>query len=79
MRPAMFEAMTHVLGAPPDWNAETHGECSGLPVQIDHEARTFTSCWVLEPEEVAALAAGGRVYVTVVSSAQPPLALAVKR
>lgn len=78
MKPAMFEAMTHVLGAPKDWDAEKHGECGGLPVAIDHANSTFTSCWQLDPEEVAALINGGRIYVTVVATGQPPMALAVK-
>lgn len=78
MRPAMFADMTHVLGAPPDWDAATQGECLGLPVAIDAERSTFTSCWVLEPEDIAALKAGGRVYVTIVSVAQPPMSMRVR-
>lgn len=75
MKPAMFADMTHVLGAPPDWDATKHGECMGLPVAVDREQGTFTSCWVLEPEEVATLAAGGRVYLKVTNSFQPPVAM----
>ena len=78
MKPAMFREMTHVLGAPPDWNPETRGECLGLPVAVDQQRMTFTSCWVLEPEDVAALANGGRVFVEIVSTSQPPMSIAVR-
>lgn len=78
MKPAMFSAMTHVLGAPSDWDVARHGECSGLPVAVDRERGTFTSCWILEPKDVEALAAGGRVYLTVTNSFQPPVAMQVR-
>ncbi len=78
MKPAMFAEMTHVLGAPKEWDAEKYGECSGLPVAIDRDRCAFTSCWVLEPEDLAALAAGGRIYVTIVSAAHPPISLTVR-
>ena len=74
MKAAMFREMTHVLGPPPGHEADVFG----LPVMIDHEAHTITSCWVLEPEDVAALAAGGRVYLTVLSFVHPVVALAVR-
>lgn len=77
MKPAMFHEMTHVLGAPEGWDAEAKGECLGLPVAVDHEQQTLTSCWVLDPEEVALIAAGGRVFLTVHGS-QPPVALTVR-
>lgn len=77
MKPAMFREMTHVLGAPEGWDAEAKGECLGLPVAVDHEQQTLTSCWVLDPEEVTLIAQGGRVYLTVHGS-QPPVALAVR-
>lgn len=77
MKPAMFREMTHVFGAPPDWDAEKQGECMGLPVAFDPAAGTYTSCWVLEPEDIAALAAGGRVYLTIYGF-QPVVALAVR-
>lgn len=77
MKPAMFREMTHVLGAPDGWDAEAKGECLGLPVEVNHEQWTVTSCWVLDPEEVAMIAAGGRVFLTVHGS-QPPVALSVR-
>lgn len=78
MKPAMFETMTHILGAPDKWDASKHGECSGLPVEVDRENMTFTSCWVPTPEEIEALVNGGRIYVTVVCNFQPPLRLDVR-
>lgn len=75
----MFESMTHVLGAPKDWDPEKHGECSGLPVAIDKEHSTFTSCWQPTSEEIAAIVAGGRVYVTIVNGFQPPLHVEAKK
>lgn len=78
MKPAMFHEMTHVLGAPREWDAEKHGECKGLPVEFDREALTITSCWVLEPHELELLAAGGRVYLSVFGGMQPPVSLTVR-
>lgn len=78
MKPAMFREMTSVLGAPNDWDAEKHGECGGLPIAFDPSSGAMTSCWVLEPEDIAALAAGGRVYLTVFANRHPVVAMAVK-
>ena len=78
MKPAMFHEMTHVLGAPQDWDAEAKGECLGLPVAFDREQLTITSCWELEPHEVEALAKGGRLYLTVHGRMQPPVAMIVR-
>lgn len=79
MKPAMFEAMTHVLGEPTNWRADEHGECLGLPVNIDTtKGGTFTSCWVLDAEEVAAIVNGGRVYLTVFGCSHPPVAISVR-
>lgn len=78
MKPAMFREMTHVLGAPDNWDAEKLGECFGLPVAFDADTGSMTSCWVLEPEDVAALAAGGRVYLTIMANRHPVVAMAVK-
>ena len=78
MKPAMFHEMTHVLGAPEGWDSAAKGECLGLPVAADREQLTFTSCWELEPEELAALIAGGRVYLTIHGAAHPPVAMIVR-
>lgn len=78
MKPAMFRDMTHVLGAPEGWDAEAKGECLGLPVAADREQETLTSCWALEPEEVALIAKGGRVYLTIHGLCQPPVMLTVR-
>lgn len=79
MKPAMFSDMTHVLAAPPNWDAEAQGECLGLPVAVDASGPTITSCWMLDAEDLAALSAGGRVYVTVWGTTQPPIAMTVRR
>lgn len=78
MKPAMFHEMTHVLGAPEGWDAEAKGECLGLPVAADYDPWTMTSCWVLEPEEVALIARGGRVYLTINGFRHPVVALTVR-
>lgn len=78
MKPAMFQEMTHVLGAPDNWDAQSKGECLGLPVAVDREQCTFTSCWELEPGELASLMLDGRVYLTVHGAAHPPVALSVR-
>lgn len=77
MKPAMFRDMTHVLDAPEGWETEEKGECLGLPVAIDQEQRTVTSCWVLDPEEVVLISQGGRVFLTCHGS-QPPVTLSVR-
>lgn len=78
MKPAMFREMTHVLGAPPDWKPEEQGECLGLPVAIDQAEGSFTSCWTLEPEDVARICAGGKIYLTVLGAAHPPVRMKVR-
>lgn len=82
MKPAMFEDMTHMLGAPEGWDAERNGECGGLPVMVEVDdakrPQRFTSCWVLEPEEIATIVAGGRIYLTVFAPGQPPVSLSVR-
>jgi hypothetical protein len=74
----MFREMTHVLGAPPDWDADAHGECLGLPIAFDASGPTITSCWELDAEDLTALADGGRVYITVWGTTQPPIGLTVR-
>lgn len=80
MRPTMFREMTHVLGAPTAWDVEKDGECGNLPVEIDNRGThlAITSAWEPTPEELCELIAGGRVFLTVLSTQQPPVMLTVR-
>lgn len=79
MKPAMFAEMTHVLGAPSHWDSDKHGECSGLPIEANHERNTLTSEWTLDAEELAAIVAGGRVVLTIFGSGHPVVHLGVRK
>lgn len=74
MIPARIQNATIRLGAPRGWDEATQGPCVGLDVLIQGER--FTSCWEPTPDELERLAAGAKVYLTVVGD-QPPVALAV--
>lgn len=78
MKPIVFEGHDIVLGAPTGWDAETDGECIGLPIMRDKGA--CTSCWELTDDERAAIAGGAHLYLRVVSGdSQPPVMLIVGR
>ncbi len=77
MSPVPFPEQTSVLGAPPDWDAKKHGPCDGLPVHFADGI--YTSCWRATWRERLALLFGARLWLTVVSSGHPPVALGVKK
>lgn len=65
---------TRRLGAPAGWDEARDGSCVGLDVLID--GNRFTSCWEPTTDELERLAAGAKVYLTVVGG-QPPVSMQV--
>ena len=74
MIPARIANATFRLGAPKGWDEARDGVCAGLDVLV--RDGTCTSCWEPTGDELERLAAGAKVYLTVVGG-QPPVALAV--
>lgn len=70
---------THILGAPDDWDKQKQGHCAGLPVrkEVTNVGLQMTSAWLPTPEEIARIAAGAPIYLTVVGGMHPPVAMTV--
>lgn len=75
MKPEHWEGHSHVLGAPQGWDASVYGPCVGLPVYIGEGE--MISCWAPTWRERIRLLFGHRVWMTIVSSSHPPVALEV--
>jgi hypothetical protein len=77
MIPARISGCTRALGAPVGWTPETSGPCSGLPIRDEAEGGVpcMTSAWEPTPAELAALNAGGKVYLRVRGTGHPPVSL----
>lgn len=73
MLPLKFLESNHNLGAPKDWDSEKDGDCAHLPVHYDGES--FFSLWRPTKEEIDLLKEGGAVYLRVVGSSHPVVAL----
>ena len=75
MIPARIAGCTRALGAPPGWTPETSGECCGLPIrdEVSGDMPCMISAWEPTPAELAALNAGGKVYLRVVGTGHPPV------
>jgi hypothetical protein len=79
MNPGVIKNHTRSLGAPPGWD-HTKGACGSLPIRDGVEAQGYvnmTSIWVPSPEEIACIVAGEPIYVKVVSSVHPAMAVGV--
>lgn len=74
MIPGRIANATVRLGAPKGWDEDRDGLCAGLDVLV--RGNEFTSCWEPTPDELERIAAGAKVYLTVVGG-QPPVALQV--
>jgi len=74
MTPAQIAGHTHVLGAPADWDEARDGPCGALHVR--QEGRNWLSAWKPNEAEIAAMAAGGVIALSVVGG-QPPVWVAV--
>lgn len=78
MKPIPFSFQTRVLGAPADWDADTHGPCEGLPVHIDEHAGEYFSVWRPTWRERLRLLFGGTVGLFVAGRGHPPVSLEVR-
>lgn len=70
---------TRVLGAPSDWDKGSQGACSNLPVRDEATSAGpgMTSAWFPTPEEIARLALGAPIHLTILGHAHPPVAISV--
>lgn len=77
MTPIHFSGVTHVLGAPRDWNEAEHGPCAGLPTAfVDGQ---FMSCGRPTWRQRLALLFGRCITLFVIGSGHPPVMLGVAR
>lgn len=80
MIPVVIPGATRALGAPGNWNPQISGPCGALPVRdgVHPGSHHFMeSAWKPEPDELAALNAGGSVVLRIVSTVHPVVALYV--
>lgn len=78
MVPANFPESNHVLNRPPSMTDE---QCDPLCVHVGETQDGFTvitSCWKLTKEEVTLLLETGRLYLMVINTQMPPVALSVE-
>lgn len=77
MIPARIEGTDIVIGAPPDWDEERSGKCSGLPVRFSERGgnRWMESAWRPSPAELAALNRGACVLLMVSAAAHPVVSI----
>lgn len=75
MIPTRIHGCTRVLGAPVGWTPETSGSCVGLPIrdEMNGDMPCMVSSWEPTPEELRAIAAGGKVYLRVLGAGHPPV------
>ncbi|WP_419827696.1 hypothetical protein [Sphingomonas sp.] len=75
MIPARVSGCTRVLGAPPGWTPETSGPCQGLPIrdEMNGDMPAMVSAWEPTPAELAAIAAGAKIELRVLSGGHPPV------
>lgn len=76
---ARIAGCTRVLGAPSGWTPETSGACVGLPIRdgLNGDMPCMTSAWEPTPDELAALARGAKVLLTVLGGGHPPVRIEV--
>lgn len=79
MEATKIQGMNRDLQPPPDWNAETQGECVPLPVfaEVVDGNLLMTSAWQPNEEELVALRRGQPVALTIYGQYHPPLAVGV--
>ncbi|HVY12157.1 MAG TPA: hypothetical protein VHB73_01170 [Alphaproteobacteria bacterium] len=79
MKPVSFPLADGVLGAPDNWDEKSFGPCMGLPVYRPGNGCCI-SCWEVSAEELAALQAGGKIFIGVHggNETQPPISLWVE-
>ena len=79
MKAMKVEGATRNLGAPRDWNEQTHGPCDVLPVRdvLVNGTQAMLSKWQLTPEEIVLLGSGMPVYLLIWGERHPPVAICV--
>lgn len=81
MEPIKVLGANRVLNPPEGWDPAVHGECDPLYVHAHVRPNgggiTMTSAWKPDAEELAALAKGHPVLLTVYGVAIPPMAIGV--
>ena len=78
LQPIENEHTNTMLGAPRDWDEARDGKCIGLPVHRDKERGDWHSYWRPSPADLALLASGMPIRLTVFGTAHPPVAIAVR-
>lgn len=75
MNPLEFNGQTRVLNAPPGWNETEPIKCGMLPIadRTIEGMPAMQSYWKPEPHELAFLANGGHVRLTVYGQGHPPV------
>lgn len=71
---------TRYLGAPAGWEPEEHGHCAHLAIQdtvVNGGVPAMQSVWEPTPDELERLKAGAPVYLLIVGTAHPPVAVSV--
>ena len=75
MNPVKFEMANLVLGQPKNWDEEKMGVCQ--PLYLYHNEGELHSIWKPTEEELAILAQGGGVVLTVIGNGHPVVRLGV--
>lgn len=76
-----FNGQTRVLNAPPGWNESEPIKCGMLPIRDtkNEGMPCMQSYWKPEPDELAMLAAGAHVRLTVYGHGHPPVWVDVEK
>lgn len=80
MDPREFVGQSRVLNAPPGWNASQPIKCGMLPVRdtaVDG-IPCMQSMWKPDPDELAHIARGGHVVLTIYGTTHPPVWVGVE-
>jgi hypothetical protein len=80
VRPIRVSGATRYLGAPADWKDDGRAkDCGFLAIRDEQSSvgTAMTSAWELEPHEVAAMAKGAPLYLTICGTGHPPVQLKI--
>lgn len=77
MIPKRIEGATRYLGAPLGWQPDDDGDCAHLAIKQEFNPPRMSSAWEPTPDELARIAAGAHVVLTVAGSGHPPVMLSV--
>lgn len=75
-----IQGATRNFGAPVGWEKDKHGTCGGLPIRDEMHRPglpSMVSAWFPTPDELARLRDGAPIYLTVVGTVHPPVALTI--